>query len=42
MTFLAQDIMDNLRSDFPILSRSVHNKPLVYLDSTTSSQSPIW
>lgn len=40
MTFLAQDIMDNLRSDFPILSRSVHNKPLVYLDSAASSQKP--
>jgi cysteine desulfurase/selenocysteine lyase len=32
----AQDI----RKDFPILSRTVHGKPLVYLDSTASSQKP--
>src|SRR5712691_4204894 len=29
-----------LRKDFPILSRQVHGKPLVYLDSTASSQKP--
>lgn len=29
-----------LRSDFPILSRTVHGKPLVYLDSGASSQKP--
>ncbi len=29
-----------IRRDFPILSRSVHGKPLVYLDSTASSQKP--
>ena len=29
-----------IRSDFPILSRTVHGKPLVYLDSTASSQKP--
>jgi len=30
----------DVRSDFPILSRQVHGKPLVYLDSTASSQKP--
>jgi len=29
-----------LRNDFPILARQVHGKPLVYLDSTASSQKP--
>src|SRR5579859_294349 len=33
----AQDI----RKDFPILARQVHGKPLVYLDSTASSQKPL-
>ncbi|GAC1566398.1 MAG: cysteine desulfurase [Ktedonobacteraceae bacterium] len=30
-----------IRKDFPILSRQVHGKPLVYLDSTSSSQKPL-
>ena len=30
-----------IRADFPILSRQVHGKPLVYLDSTASSQKPL-
>ncbi|HEX6483913.1 MAG TPA: cysteine desulfurase [Ktedonobacteraceae bacterium] len=30
----------DIRKDFPILSRLVHGKPLVYLDSTASSQKP--
>ncbi|HET7662089.1 MAG TPA: cysteine desulfurase [Rhodanobacteraceae bacterium] len=29
-----------LRKDFPILTRSVHGKPLVYLDSANTSQKP--
>src|SRR5579863_4534066 len=29
-----------IRQDFPILSRQVHGKPLVYLDSAASSQKP--
>ncbi|HKV57372.1 MAG TPA: cysteine desulfurase [Ktedonobacteraceae bacterium] len=37
MTRSAEDI----RKDFPILSRQVHGKPLVYLDSTASSQKPL-
>src|ERR1700737_3781760 len=31
---------EDIRKDFPILSRRVHGKPLVYLDSTASSQKP--
>jgi cysteine desulfurase/selenocysteine lyase len=30
----------DIRQDFPILMREVHGKPLVYLDSTASSQKP--
>ncbi|MEN3271923.1 MAG: cysteine desulfurase / selenocysteine lyase, partial [Actinomycetota bacterium] len=29
-----------LRKDFPILSREIHGRPLVYLDSAASSQRP--
>lgn len=29
-----------IRADFPILSRSVHGKPLVYLDNAASAQKP--
>ncbi|HET7300063.1 MAG TPA: cysteine desulfurase [Oleiagrimonas sp.] len=31
---------ERLRKDFPILTRSVHGKPLVYLDSANTSQKP--
>jgi cysteine desulfurase/selenocysteine lyase len=31
---------ESVRADFPILAREVHGKPLVYLDSTASSQKP--
>lgn len=30
----------DIRQDFPLLVREVHGKPLVYLDSTASSQKP--
>jgi cysteine desulfurase/selenocysteine lyase len=30
----------DIRKDFPILSRQVHGRPLVYLDSAASSQKP--
>ena len=33
--------VERVRRDFPILSRQVHGKPLVYLDSAASSQRPI-
>ncbi len=32
---------EEIRNDFPILSRQVHGKALVYLDSTASSQKPL-
>ncbi len=31
---------ETIRSDFPILSREVHGKPLVYLDNAATSQKP--
>ena len=33
--------LDAIRADFPILSREVHGKPLVYLDSAASAQKPV-
>ena len=30
----------SIRADFPILSREVNGKPLVYLDNGASSQKP--
>jgi cysteine desulfurase/selenocysteine lyase len=32
--------VERIRKDFPILERSVHGKPLVYLDSAATSQKP--
>lgn len=32
--------LEAIRADFPILSREIHGKPLVYLDSGASSQKP--
>ena len=29
-----------VRSDFPLLAREVHGKPLVYLDSANTGQKP--
>jgi cysteine desulfurase/selenocysteine lyase len=31
---------ERVRADFPILRRTVHDKPLIYLDSTATSQKP--
>jgi cysteine desulfurase/selenocysteine lyase len=39
-TTQALDI-DRVRADFPILQRTVHGKPLVYLDSAASAQRPL-
>jgi cysteine desulfurase / selenocysteine lyase len=38
----ASDAFDEtrLRGDFPILSRTVHGKPLIYLDNAATSQKP--
>ncbi|MCX7879400.1 MAG: cysteine desulfurase [Ignavibacteria bacterium] len=30
----------NIRKDFPILSRTVHNKPLIYFDNAATTQKP--
>jgi cysteine desulfurase/selenocysteine lyase len=32
--------VDKVRQDFPILRRSIHGKPLVYLDNAASTQKP--
>ncbi|HEY4383691.1 MAG TPA: cysteine desulfurase [Ktedonobacteraceae bacterium] len=40
MTISISSTFADLRKDFPILKREVHGKPLVYLDSTASSQKP--
>ncbi|QBD80684.1 cysteine desulfurase [Ktedonosporobacter rubrisoli] len=32
--------VEDIRNDFPILTRQVHGKPLVFLDSAASSQKP--
>src|SRR2546430_15580933 len=42
-TLQGQTVLDveTLRRDFPILSRRVHDRPLVYLDSAASSQKPL-
>ncbi len=32
--------VDQIRTDFPILGRSVYNKPLVYLDNAATTQKP--
>ena len=39
MTDSGYDV-EAIRADFPILSRTVHGKPLVYLDSAASAQKP--
>ena len=31
-----------IRGDFPILSREVNGKPLVYLDNGATAQKPRW
>ncbi|MDR1719382.1 MAG: cysteine desulfurase [Dysgonamonadaceae bacterium] len=33
--------IDKIRQDFPILSREVHGKPLVYLDNAATTQKPL-
>jgi cysteine desulfurase/selenocysteine lyase len=30
--------VEKIRADFPILSRKIHGKPLVYLDNAASAQ----
>ena len=33
--------VEKIRADFPILQRTVHNKPLVYFDTAASAQRPL-
>ena len=33
--------IENIKSQFPIFSKKINGKPLVYLDSSNSSQKPI-
>ena len=33
--------LQNIRSQFPILSREINGKPLIYLDNAATSQKPI-
>ena len=33
--------VDSIRQDFPILSKKIHNKPLVYFDNAATSQTPV-
>lgn len=33
--------INEIRRDFPILQRTIYNKPLVYLDNTATSQTPM-
>ncbi len=40
MSNVAQYDVESIRGDFPILSKLVHGKPLVYLDNAASAQRP--
>lgn len=40
-TITAATDFDQIRKDFPVLSREVNGKPLVYLDNGASSQMPV-
>jgi cysteine desulfurase/selenocysteine lyase len=38
---MAQYNIEKIRADFPVLSRKVYNKPLVYLDNGATTQKPL-
>ena len=38
---VSNSLPERVRPDFPILSREVHGKPLVYLDNAASAQKPL-
>ena len=40
MAFDAPFDVEAIRAQFPILQRTVHGKPLIYLDSAASAQKP--
>ena len=33
--------IEKVRKDFPILQRTIYNKPLVYLDNAATTQKPL-
>ena len=33
--------VEKIRQDFPILSKKINNKPLIYFDNAATSQTPI-
>ncbi|MEP6898438.1 MAG: aminotransferase class V-fold PLP-dependent enzyme, partial [Rhodanobacter sp.] len=33
--------VERIRAEFPLLARTVHGKPLVYLDNANTSQKPL-
>ncbi len=35
-----KEIIEDIRKDFPILSRTIYNKPLVYFDNAATTQKP--
>lgn len=42
MTIIQEKTLaQKVRADFPILHQTVHDKPLIYLDSAATSQKPI-
>ena len=40
MKAVAPPVLADVRKDFPLLSRKVHNKPLLYFDNAATSQKP--
>ncbi len=34
--------IQKIREDFPILSRTVYGKPLVYFDTVRRRRNPVW
>ncbi len=40
MSILSEDKIQSVRADFPILSRSIYGKPLVYFDNAATTQKP--
>ena len=41
MVAITKNKMEKLREDFPILSRKIHDKQLIYLDNSATTQKPI-
>ena len=38
---MATQSISRLRDDFPMLKKSMHGKPLIYLDSAATAQKPL-